>query len=198
MGTTIHYSGRAKDHKSFSQLMNTAQMFAAEREWMFAMFDDPLGHLEDRDPDDSQVPGYISESERYENLHLPARGLVLRPHRKCEPVRLTFNSNHELDAFTKTQFAPFTVHVEIIRLLREIEPFMERLTVIDESGLWESGDEADAKARFDALGSAIDAMAAGLEDAGADIEGPGVGWDDEEPDDQEPGDGVPDWDDEDE
>ncbi len=161
MGITIHYSGRALNWDALTQLLDVASMFAAQRGWQFALYDDPLGVMEDRDKDD---PGYIEHDG-------PFRGIVIRPHRKCEPVRLDFSVSNELSASTKTQFAPFEVHVEVVELLRRIEPFMERFSVEDESGLWEDGDEAAARARFEHLGKAIDMMADKL-GAGEEAEDP--------------------------
>lgn len=143
LGTTIHYSGRAKSWDALTNLMNTAQVFAAERGWHFAMWDDPLGVMDDHDKDD---PGYIEHDG-------PFRGIVIRPHRKCELVRLDFDRSYELAASTKTQFAPFGIHVQIVELLRAIEPLMANLEVTDESGLWETGEWAKARERFGAIRS---------------------------------------------
>jgi hypothetical protein len=165
MGMSIHYSGRAGSYSAVNDIFRAAQMFCAPREWMFACYDDPLGEMEDRDPDD---PGYV-ERDR------PIRGMVIRPHKKCEPVRLEFSVKHELEAAsTKTQFAPFRVHVEIVKLLREIEPLLDEFTVTDETQLWETGDEAAAQARFDALRQTLDEFAAGLEEHGMQARGPGA------------------------
>ncbi len=164
MGVTIHYAGRAKNWDALTQLLSAATQFAAQRGWMFAIYDDPLGVMEDRDHDD---PGYIEHDG-------PFRGMVIRPHPRCEPVRLDFSTSNELSGFTKTQFAPFEVHVEVVRLLREIEPFMAEFSVNDESGLWDSRDEAAARSRFEALRGAIEALADGLRDSGVEVDGPGA------------------------
>ena len=148
MGITIHYSGRARSHDDLSQILDIATRFAAEREWMFAIFEDPLGEYEDFDP----------ESPDFKEREGPYRGIVIRPHKNCEPVRLTFTPQHELTAFTKTQFAPFDIHADIVKLLRAIEPHMAEFTVIDESGFWESGDEAAARKAFAELDAVLDAM----------------------------------------
>lgn len=176
MGITIHYSGRAKSWDALSQILSTAQLFCAEREWMFAIYDDPLGVMEDRDKDD---PGYIDHDG-------PFRGIVIRPHPKCEPVRLDFSTANELSGCTKTQFAPFRIHIEIVKLLREIEPFMAEFVVIDESGLWETGDEAAARKRFKFLDAAIESVADELQAGGLDADGPGLSIDPATPGDDHP------------
>jgi hypothetical protein len=161
MGITIHYSGRARSADALSEILKTAQMFAAGRGWHFAIYEDPFGVMDDRDKDD---PGWLEHGGPY-------RGIVIRPHRLCESVRLDFTIVHELrPAFTKTQFAPFGVHKGVVALLRAVEPHMERFEVMDESGLWETGDEAAARSRFEALGRVLDGLADALRAEGA--EGP--------------------------
>jgi hypothetical protein len=162
LGITIHYSGKARDFDALTEILNTAQMFGAQHGWHFAMYDDPFGVMEDRDKDD---PGYIEHDGPY-------RGIVLRPHRKCEPVRLNFRVSNEMTpAFTKTQFAPFEVHIEIIELFRAIAPFMDEFEVTDESGLWESGDIVEAEGTFAAVRRAIEGIEEEVDDPKFDSAG---------------------------
>src|SRR4051812_25426133 len=123
MGITIHYSGVAKSVNAIRELMNKAQLFAAEREWMMAMYEDPLGVYEDVDPDN---PGYVERDAPY-------MGIVIRPHPRSEPVRFQFNLAREFSGSTKTRYAPFEVHRDVVALLRLVAPHLERLEVIDES-----------------------------------------------------------------
>ena len=89
-------------------------------------------------------------------------------------MRLQFDPRFEVSGCTKTQFAPFRIHCEVVALLHAIEPFMERLTVVDEAGLWETGDKAAAARHFKRLGSLIDGLADELSAQGQSVEGPGV------------------------
>lgn len=156
MGITIHYSGRASSVEAVGDVFGAAQLYAAAREWMFAIIDDPFGEVEEGGPN----PGFF-ESPQREN---PVRAMVIRPHAMCEAIRLEFNRRHRMEqAFTKTQFAPFEVHLAVVGLLRAIEPHLESLEVVDDSGLWETGDETRARARFAWLGRAIDSFADRLE-----------------------------------
>jgi hypothetical protein len=141
MGLTIHYRGRAKSNEDLSELLNAAMMFAAQREWMFAMFDNPFDLPEGGDEAAVGDPGEEDEPRIY-------RSLTIRPHRRSEPVRLSFNQRLEVQAFTKTGNAPFRVHEAVVELLRLIAPYMATLEVFDESGLWETGDKAAAEKRF--------------------------------------------------
>ncbi|MEK6702965.1 MAG: hypothetical protein AABZ53_11930 [Planctomycetota bacterium] len=156
MGITIHYSGRARSVEAVGDVFGAAQVYAAAREWMFAIIDDPFGEAADCD----STPELFEAPER----EVPIRAMVIRPHAMCEAIRLEFDRLHRMEqAFTKTQFAPFEVHAAVVGLLRAIEPYLESLEVMDESGLWETGDEARARARFAWLGRAIDAFADRLE-----------------------------------
>jgi hypothetical protein len=164
MGITIHYSGRAASHEAMSKAMNHAFVFGAQREWQCAIFEDPLGNYEDIDPEN---PGLVDEERKG-----PYAGVVVRPHPKCEPFSLPFSLSREFSGSTKTQYAPFEVHEELIQLLRELEPFLDYLSVVDEAGLWESDDRAAAQAEFKFLDRALDALADGLRDKGLEVEGP--------------------------
>ncbi|MFN0011466.1 MAG: hypothetical protein ACKVS8_07460 [Phycisphaerales bacterium] len=184
MGITIHYSGRAATDDALRQLLTVAQLFAAQRDWMCAMYDDPLGLFEDHDPG-SYWGG---------DPNALFRGIVITPHKKCEPVRLQFDPRFEVSGSTKTQFAPFRIHCEVVELLRAIEPFMERFDVVDESGLWASGDKAAAASQFKMLGTLMDGFADELSAQGHSVEGPGVPlhWaDTDDPDDDAAADGKP-------
>jgi hypothetical protein len=44
--------------------------------------------------------------------------------------------------YIKTQFAPTSIHITVIELLREVAPQFLNLTVADEGEYWESGDLA--------------------------------------------------------
>lgn len=163
MGITIHYSGRVRDWNALTSLLTTAQLFCAERDWMFALYDDPLGVMEDRDHDD---PGYIE----YDG---PFRGMVIRPHGRCEPVRLDFDTSNDMTpAFTKTQFAPFHVHEDIVALLHAIEPYFDELVVADESGLWDTGDAAAAQSKFESLRGVIESVSDALAADGLSVDSP--------------------------
>jgi hypothetical protein len=162
MGITIHYTGRARSAKAIDQLIDAAQVFAVQRHWQFAMYDEPVHILDPRGEDET---GSASG---------PYRGIIINPHPDCESIWFIFDASNELCGFTKTQFAPFQVHVEILKLLREIEPYMETFEVMDESGLWENGDEAAARDRFRFLDAAIGSFSHALRAEGLKVEGPGV------------------------
>jgi hypothetical protein len=158
MGITIHYQGRARDSKALDALLNDAFRFAAEREWQATIYDDPLGVYEGRESGERPAD---DEDDR----GAPYRGVVAKPHGKCEPVRLDFSPALELSGFTKTGHAPFRIHCLVVAMLRRIAPYMAEFTVVDETGLWESGDLGAARARFDGSTACLEQLAEELKDA---------------------------------
>ena len=72
-------------------------------------------------------------------------------------MRLQFNLAREFAGFTKTRYAPFEVHRDVVALLRLTAPYMERFEVIDGSGYWDDGDDDAAREKFAAASaSALD------------------------------------------
>ena len=126
MGVTIHYAGRLRDQAAYRQLMAVAETFAAQQGWKVA-------------------PGREGTT----------RGLIIQPHESSEPVWLEFDGELHVQASTKTQFAPTRIHIEIIELLRAIQPFFLELKVYDEGDYWETGDPARLQSRLDVLNAAM-------------------------------------------
>lgn len=166
MGITLHYRGRAKSDRAIDAILNDVFMFGAlraEQGWRATMSDDGAGRLEAWEdagrPDDPLHEHGLAPDE-------PVRRVVLVPPRRCEPFVLGFTRTLELaPAFTKTQYAPWPVHVALVGLLREISTHFEELEVHDESGLWETGDLDAARERFETLLGAINDLA---DDLGAE------------------------------
>src|SRR5262249_26471344 len=84
------------------------------------------------------------------------RGLLLQPHQNCDPLRLEFDSNLFLQEFCKTQYAPIEVHVQIVNLLRHLEPEFSGLRVDDEGEYWSSSDLPTLRRHLDACFLALD------------------------------------------
>jgi len=128
MGVTIHFQGQLRGQSSYDDLIETAKSFARQRGWRTESIESGETTLlrvrgeEDRD--------YIG----------PARGVALYPHVDCDPVRLEFDRDLYIQEFTKTQFAGAQVHLDVLELLRRIEPFFQRLKVEDEGEYWETGN----------------------------------------------------------
>jgi hypothetical protein len=74
------------------------------------------------------------------DYHGSVRGIEVAPHRDCEPLRLEFDEDQYIQEFTKTQFAPVEVHIQIVELLKQLESNFEELTVDDEGQFYKSGN----------------------------------------------------------
>jgi hypothetical protein len=64
---------------------------------------------------------------------------------------------------TKTQFAPISIHVAIIKLFRHLgQRYICNLEVEDDGGYWESGDVARLQERISKVERAMDRLETGL------------------------------------
>ena len=73
---------------------------------------------------------------------------------------MLFDTTLHVEGSTCTQSMPIEIHIALIELLREIEPYFEHLEVEDEGGYWESGDREALEKRVAAARS----IAAGTDD----------------------------------
>lgn len=116
----------------------------------------------------------IAASHRWQ-VHRFADGVILGPHRGCEPLFLVFHDDGRLHglfgdewSFCKTQFAPVEVHVQIVDLLRHLqERFYEDFEVIDDGEYWETGDLVRLTDHLRVTSAAIDSVAEALSEAPA-------------------------------
>lgn len=108
MGITIHYEGSVESKEKLDNIIQTAETYSKQLNWTVKIFNE--GAL---------------------------LGVVIFPHEKCEPVSLIFNKELKLSAFTKTQYAPREIHIEIVKLLYSLKTFFKKLIVFDESGFWD-------------------------------------------------------------
>lgn len=153
MGITIHYQGRARDDGAVGRVLDAAEAFARERGWV----------CQRCDVEDGVVERYDMELEEFVAHRGRVRGIVIVPHKECEPVMIEFTPDRRIQHFTKTQYAPFGVHVAIVELIRRVAPEFAELEVHDEAGLWETGDMEGAERKFVELYGYIKAMREKLE-----------------------------------
>jgi hypothetical protein len=129
MGVTIHFDGQLLDIDAFGNLITTAAAFATSHMWLT----EPI--------ESRQVTLLrVRDNEEPWDYSGPVRGLVLYPSEDCDPMRLEFDRDLYLQEFTKTQFAGVETHLQVLELLRAIEPFFRKLRVEDEGEYWETGD----------------------------------------------------------
>lgn len=114
----------------YEAALSTAASFAASRGWPTEYFNYAHAKL-------SRV-----RNEQDWDYEGPTKGIELQPHPSSEPIRLEFDDDLYLQEYTKTQFAPQSVHEELVNLLDQLRPYFEELTVIDEGEYYETRDSA--------------------------------------------------------
>lgn len=70
------------------------------------------------------------------------KGIKIQPDENSDPLWLEFDKNNYIQEYCKTQFAGIDVHVQIISLLKEIQPHFTELQVKDESEYWETENKS--------------------------------------------------------
>src|SRR5678816_1972288 len=136
MGVTIHFSGRLRSPVDAPRVVEELLDIAQTLDWPHVIIDDP------------------------EDV-----GISVRPHPECESFLLLFDArgairNPVLESggyFCKTQFAPASVHVALVKLLRHLgKRWFVELTVVDEGGYWETGDLQELERHRRTVGLALD------------------------------------------
>jgi len=171
MGITIHYRGKIDDIEKISKLVEDLEDFAIELGWESQRID------EDWSKPNTAAVSIEGDLARITG-HAPLKGIILSPHKYCEPLAFTFNPDGYLIGFmgmtliaegkstpeesvmgTKTQFAPIEVHITIIKLSQYIKKrYIPNLEVVDDGGYWETGDMTELKQRQGTIERAMDTL----------------------------------------
>lgn len=152
MGMAIHFHGRLRSTGQTGALEQVVRRHAALAGAALTVVDDAEGEL----------GPFLDEGLM--DCSGPLRGWILSMHRDCEPVFLVSDPDGRMACTCKTQFAPLDAHKRIVALLKEMAPFFVELTVADEGGYWETGDEAELLARRNRLDGLIDMLSGALRD----------------------------------
>jgi len=156
MGITIHFEGRLRSSDAYQAVVNTARQFAHKCGWEYEPIEETVTILKRvRNEEDWDYEGLV-------------KGVVLQPHHNSEPFRLEFDTDLYVQEYTKTQFAPLEIHVSVVELLKEIEPYFEKLEVIDEGEYFETQDQGILKQHLDRCFEVLD----GYLEQGDKYEGP--------------------------
>jgi hypothetical protein len=137
MGVTIHFEGQLKSDNDFNSVMTRAKNFAWTNEMPYEFFSVPLKKL-----------GRVKDEKDWD-YEGPAKGIKIQPDPNSDPLWLEFDKNNYIQEYCKTQFAGIGVHLKIISLLKEIEPYFNELFVIDEGEYWETNDAANLQSSLD-------------------------------------------------
>ena len=144
MGVTIHYEGKLRDTAAYTAVISAAEKYAVARGWpaqQFSTSEASLSRVKDEQDWD-----YVG----------PTKGIELQPHDNCEPVRLEFDENLYIQEYTKTQFAPLQVHIDVVGLLSALAPHFSELSIYDEGEFYESGDELQLRRHIDHCNFALE------------------------------------------
>jgi hypothetical protein len=128
MGVTIHFEGKLKNSDSLTNALSAAARFSENLHWPIRIINEP--HVTLQRVRGEQDWEYVS----------PVNGLEILPHEDSEPFRLEFDRDLFVQEYTKTQFAPIEIHLQIVELLQLLEPFFDELKVIDEGDYFETAD----------------------------------------------------------
>src|ERR1700682_4866367 len=145
MGVTIHFEGQLASEAAYKDLVGLVSSIAEAEGWQT----EPIASAEVtllrvRDEEECDYTG-------------PVKGMVAYLHEDCDPVRLEFDSDLYVQEFTKTQFAGVRIHLDVLKLLKAIEPFFRNLKVEDEGEWWETEDTRILTEHFDRSQKAIEA-----------------------------------------
>ncbi len=178
MGVTIHYRGSINNKAQIDKFIVEISDICNSMDWKYEVLDE-----------DWSVPPSLEVDHQEDGVslkgHAGLKGVSFTPHEECEPVRLTFDAEGQLNSvmnlafgmqnsdngmpwlFSKTQFAGAAVHISIIKLLKYInKKYVSNLEVKDEGDYWETGDEATVNNRMGIIQNAMDALEEGLRDLG--------------------------------
>jgi len=144
MGVTIHFEGRLKDETAYSSVISIAEKHAATHGWPAAHFSIAKAAL-----------SRVKDEGDWDYLG-PTKGIELQPHPNCEPFRLEFDESLYIQEYTKTQFAPVQVHIDVAALLSAIAPHFSEISVYDEGEFYESGDELQLRRHIDHCNAALE------------------------------------------
>ncbi len=144
MGVTIHFEGQVRDEAAYAAVIALAEEFASTHGWEAHRFTAQEASL--LRVRDEQNWDYVG----------PTKGVELRPHANSEPVRLEFDENLYIQEYTKTQFAPLHVHVNVVELLSILAPQFQELQIYDEGEFYETGDELQLRKLIDRCNTVLE------------------------------------------
>jgi hypothetical protein len=170
MGVTIHYRGTLRDEGAIEDLTCEVSDICRIMKWPFNVINDDWTK-----PSSGKVTHHHLAPVINGNLGL--KGISFQPHPDCEWVHFCFEKTgvmtnpayRALDLekgqspqapcwnSVKTQFAPLTTHVAIVKLFGHVQSrYVSDMDVSDEGQYWETGDIAVLVDRIAAVNRAMD------------------------------------------
>ena len=152
MGFTIHYHGQPGSSGQLPELGRILERHSSIWDVKVTAVNDTdgeLSHLKD-----GAMVAY----------HGQVKGFILQPH----PQRGSLLFLPDKDGYAahgcKTQYAPVSIHMAIVRMLKDIEPFFMKLTVNDKGCYWATLDGTEHFHRMNFPTQAIDRVSCILQD----------------------------------
>lgn len=118
MGVTIHFQGRLPDEAAYQRLIADAISLADHNGWGY-------DHI---DTTETKLLRVRENEEPWDYLG-PTRGLVIRIDDNREPIRLEFDRDLHIQEWVKTQFAGAGAHIDVVEILRVLQPDFSDLRV---------------------------------------------------------------------
>lgn len=128
MGVTIHFEGQLSSANEFHKVIESAQRFAEINGLEHFFFEE-----------ENKLLQRVKEEQDWD-YEGPTKGIQIQPDDNSDPLVLEFDKNLYLQEYCKTQFADISVHILIIELLRQIQPYFTTIKVEDEGEYWETSD----------------------------------------------------------
>lgn len=150
MGITIHYQGKINNTYLIDEFTSEIKDISDELNWKYDLIDDD---------------------------ELNIKGILISPLQDCESLSFLFDKTngilkdriilvcndlgdeHYKYNHTKTQFAPITIHITIIKLLKYLkDKYLSDLIVTDEGDYWETEDAELLLSKFNFLNNMINIL----------------------------------------
>ena len=129
MGVTIHFEGRLKQVETIENVINVAKAFAEQNGMPYTEF-----------AEDNILLKRVKDEKDWD-YYSSTIGIQIQPHENTDPLRFEFDKGGYIQDYCKTQFADIEIHIKIVELLRQVEPFFDNLAVIDEGEYWDAKDD---------------------------------------------------------
>jgi hypothetical protein len=168
MGLTIHYSGKLRQASELESMIDEVRDIAIEKGWNYFVFENKfMDDVFSNQPETEHLFGIMVTPKDAE----PMCFSFLSDGRMCGIINFNvIQINSAIDEevafslFTKTQYAGFEIHKELIILLDYIsKKYLTDFECIDDGEYWETRDEDLLIETFRRYGSYIDGFASSLE-----------------------------------
>ncbi len=128
MGVTIHFEGKLKQTKSIDKVIEIVREFAKQNNMQYSEF-----------TEDNILLKRVKDEKNWD-YYSSTIGIEIQPHENTDPLRFEFDKDGYIQDYCKTQFADIEIHVKVINLLKQVEPFFDNLIVLDEGEYWDTND----------------------------------------------------------